>query len=307
LQDFEPFETVVVDNGSSDGSPDWVAAHFPDIKLIRLAKNTGFCRANNIALSDVETEFVALLNNDAVAHPLWLQNLVGALRAERRAGFAASRMLLRGSPDTIDRAGDAYTWAGAGVLRGRGLPSAAFTRREWVFGASAGAALYRTQMLEEIGLFDESYFLLYEDLDLSFRAQLRGYRCLYVADAVVYHNATQSIGADSDVSVYFGHRNLEWTFFKNMPARLLCMALVPHLLYDVAAGLYFLSIGRGRSYLRAKRDAVKELPGVLAKRTAIQRGKTVGDGYLMGLLEGERLLARYLRRRKPTDTARTTA
>jgi GT2 family glycosyltransferase len=156
--------------------------------------------------------------------------------------------------------------------------------------------------------------LLYEDLDLSFRAQLRGYGCLYVADAVVYHSATQSIGADSDVSVYFGHRNLEWTFFKNMPARLLCVALVPHLLYDIAAGLYFLSIGRGRSYLRAKRDAVRELPVVFAKRAAIQRGKTVGDRYLMGLLQGERLLARYLRRRKPglhskirSHTARTTA
>jgi GT2 family glycosyltransferase len=131
------------------------------------------------------------------------ESLIGALESCPEAGFAASKMLYYDNPEIIDRAGDSYTRAGAG---------------EWIFGACAGAALYRTRMLRDTGIFDEDFFLLYEDVDLSFKAQLKGYKCLYVPEAIVHHKASSSIIYDSPTSVYYGHRNLEWVYIKNMPA-----------------------------------------------------------------------------------------
>ena len=139
---------------------------------------------------------MAGLNNDAVPDTMWLKHLVEALDSYPEAGFAASKMFFYDDPETIDRAGDAYSRAGTGLLRGQGESASNYNKQEWIFGACAGAALYRTVMLNDIGLFDEDFFLLYEDVDLSFRAQLKGYRCLLVPDAVVYHKASSSIVYD---------------------------------------------------------------------------------------------------------------
>jgi GT2 family glycosyltransferase len=231
-QAYREFSVILVDNGSEDGSAAFVSEHFPEVRIVALQENSGFAAANNVALGMVDTEFVALLNNDAVPDPLWLKSLVEALEQHPQAGFAPSKILLCRGRDRIDRAGDGYTKAGAALLRGRGSSAESHRVREWVFGACAAAALYRMQMLRDIGFFDEAFFILYEDVDLSFRAQLRGYRCLYVPEALVYHRSSSSIGHDSSSSVYYGHRNLEWVYIQNMPFRLLLRTIVPHLLYD---------------------------------------------------------------------------
>lgn len=295
-QSYKYFSTVVVDNGSKDGSVDFINQHFPEVKTISLRENAGFSGANNIALETIETEFVALLNNDGVAHPLWLQELVEALDRFPAAGFAASKMVYYDDPDTIDRAGDAYTIAGVGALRGRGACAQSYGREEWIFGASAGAALYRMKMLSDVGIFDEDYFLLYEDVDLSFRAQLRGYRCLYVPDAVVYHMATRSIGYDSEKSVYYGHRNMEWTYIKNMPKKLIPRTIVLHLGYIVIAFFFFLLKGKGPVYLKAKIDALKGIKRAVQKRKQVQASQKVDNRYIRQLLEPERYASRYTRR-----------
>lgn len=291
-QTYRSFTVTVVDNGSTDGSPAWVAAHYPEIRVLALKENRGFAGANNCALRDLTAPYVALLNNDAVADPCWLESLVDALERTQEAGFTASRMLDQSRPDVIDRCGDGYTWAGAGLLRGRGKPSGAYDRREWVFGACAGAALYRTAIFKEVGLFDEDFFLLYEDVDLSFRSQLRGYRCLYVPEAVVHHRGSGSLVYDSPSSVYFGHRNLEWVYIQNMPARLIARTILPHLFYVVAAFGFFAAHGRGRDYLRAKKDALKGLRRALIKRQRIQSGRRVDDAYIWGLLDRPAFLNR---------------
>ena len=208
-QTYRSFSVTLVDNGSTDDSPAFVSVRFPEVRLIALRENLGFAAANNRALADVTAPYAALLNNDATADPGWLKALVEALEEAKEAGFAASRMLSFDRPDVIDRCGDGYSRAGAALLRGRGEPAGRHSRRERVFGACAGAALYRTSMLKDIGFFDEDFFLLYEDVDLSFRAQLKGYQCLYVPEAVVYHRGSASLVHDSPVSVYYGHRNLE--------------------------------------------------------------------------------------------------
>jgi len=187
-QTYKDHSIVLVDNASGDGSLELVHRKYPEVKTIPLDANLGFAVANNRAIQSIGTEYVALLNNDAVPHPGWLENLIEALEMNLDAGMAASKMLLYDHPDIIDRAGDIYTTAGTALLNGRGEPSKNFNKPAWVFGACAGAALYRKRMLDDIGLFDEDFFLLYEDVDLSFRAQLRGYRCIYVPDAIVYHH-----------------------------------------------------------------------------------------------------------------------
>ena len=295
-QAYRDFSIILVDNGSNDGSIDFVIRNYPEVKTIALPKNVGFSVANNIAIKTVKTEYVALINNDAVAHPLWLQSLVGALESYAEAGFAAPKMLFSDNPEIIDRAGDSYTRAGAGLLRGRGEPASSYNKQEWIFGACAAAALYRARMLRDIGLFDEDFFLLYEDVDLSFRAQLRSYKCLYVPEAIVHHKASSSIIYDSRTSVYYGHRNLEWVYIKNMPAGLLFKTIFPHVIYDIAAFLYFVTRGRGKDFIRAKRDSLKGLKRALQKRQQIQDNRKVDDDYIWSLLEKELFLPRVTRR-----------
>jgi len=287
---------VLVDNGSTDQSVEWVANHFPDVQLIRLSENYGFSVANNVAIREIDTPYVALLNNDAVAHPLWLAKLLEGMENDREAGLAASKMVFEHAPGIIDRAGDGYTTAGAGKLRGRGRPFSAFQTAERIFGASAGAAIYRKAMLDDIGLFDEDYFLLYEDVDLSFRAQLRGYKCLYVPEAVVYHKTTQSIGYDSPLAVYYGHRNLEWTYIQNMPGKLIYRTIFPHLLYVVLSFFFFTTKGHGRTYIKAKIDALKGFKKSMKKRGQVQSHRKVTSIYIWQLLDPEIFVSRYTRR-----------
>lgn len=291
-QEYPYFSGILVDNGSVDGSVEFAERNYPEIRTIALPENLGFCLANNIALRAVKTRYVALLNNDAVAHPLWLKSLVEALDETPEAGFAASKILCYDNPGRIDRAGDSYTRAGTGLLRGRGIQAQEYDRREWVFGACAAAALYRKSMLDEIGLFDEDLFLLYEDVDLSFRAQLRGHRCLYVPWAIVYHKASNSIIHDSPISVYYSHRNLEWVYVKNMPASLMPRTFISHIIYNIAAFLYFSIKGRIIHFLKAKWHALKGLRGALEKRRLIQCNRKVPDEYVWELLDKELFLPR---------------
>jgi hypothetical protein len=302
-QRFKQFDTIVVDNGSTDGSVEMIEGDYPEIKICRLDYNTGFCIANNKVIHDVNTRYVVLLNNDAVLCDSWLEQMVRCLEADPETAFAAGKMVFADRPGIIDRAGDGYSWAGVGVLRGRGLPSQLLSRPEKVFGACAAAALYRTEMIRHLGGFDEDFFLLHEDVDLSFRAQLAGYSCIYLPDALVFHGASSSIGKNSDLSVYYGHRNLEWVWLKNMPAMLLIFLAPLHLLYDLGAFLYFAAHGKSRVFLRAKRDAFRSAKNFWNKRKQVQKEKTVSSAYLFSLFDKELFLTRFLHRshvfRKP--------
>lgn len=297
-QSYSHFSILVVDNGSKDDSVEFLLKYHPDIHLIALTKNEGFAIANNIAVQSIDTVFFALLNNDAVPHPDWLKNLVSVMEACPESGFVASKMLFHHDPNLIDRTGDAYTLAGTGWLRGRGKKSSCIQNKEWVFGACAGAALYRSDMFRKLGGFDEDFFLLYEDVDLSFRAQLQGYRCVFEPKAIVYHRSSASIGHDSQTSIYYSHRNLEWTYLKNMPANLLAITFLPHLLYVVCSALYFVLSGHGRIFFKAKMDACLGLKKMLQKRRRVQSQKKVPDAYIYSLLEKELFFNRLLRRLK---------
>jgi hypothetical protein len=297
-QTFQKFKVIIIDNGSEDDSLISAKNIYPTAKIISLPFNYGFAAGNNFGLKIVDTPYTALLNNDTVVEKNWLKALMSALESTPLAGFAASRMLFYEQSCTIDRAGDSYCRSGTAFLRGRGFPADAYRKREWVFGACAGAALYRTSMLKKIGFFDEDFFLLYEDVDLSFRAQLRGYKCLYVPEAIVYHHGSKSIGFDTETSIYYSHRNLEWVYFQNMPAKLIFRSIANHVLYNFMAIIFFASKGHFTTIIKAKIDAFRGIKKSLKKRKTIQSFKIVNDDYLWHLMEKENITDRIKRRFK---------
>lgn len=295
-QTLQDFSIIFVDNNSEDESVEFVSKCFPKVRIVPLNRNFGFAIANNVGFKTGNSQYLVTLNNDTVVHPRWLELLAAAMDRDGGIGFAASKMLFHSDTDVIDRVGDAYTNAGVGRLRGRNHPSHCYSEDAYIFGACAGAAIYRRSMVDHIGYFDEDFFLLYEDVDLSFRAQLWGYKCLFVPDAIVYHRGSESIGKDSVTSIYYSHRNLEWVYLINMPKYLLIKCAPLHFAYILLSLFYFSAIGEAATYLRAKVDAIKGLKRVLKKRLIIQQGRAVSESYIESILEKEKFIDRLIRR-----------
>jgi GT2 family glycosyltransferase len=279
---------IVVDNGSVDGSLTALAARPGDLELVALGRNTGFATAANRGIERAEDcEWVALLNPDAFPEPGWLQALVRA--TGERPGYAllASRQLMANDPSRFDGAGDVYAVSGLAWRRLFGQPArGAALAAEEVFGPCAAAALYRRDALVEVGGFDESFFCYFEDVDLAFRMRLRGHRCLYVPEAVVHHVGSAVRGRHSAFALYHGHRNLVWTWWKNMPRSLVASYLPHHLAMTGVALLHFTARGQLGPVLRAKRDALRGLPAVFERRRRIQASRRAGAGDLRGTMAG---------------------
>lgn len=221
------FEIVIVDNGSEDESLELLARDFPQVPVIRNEQNLGFSAAVNCGIKATEGEFVVLLNNDTRAEPNWLQRLLDAMDDVPDASFAACKMLRYDPPHDIDAAGDRYSlWRGSGINIGTGEPRDRYDRPAWVFGACAGAAIYRRELFEDIGLFDEDFFLIFEDVDFSLRAQVAGHRCLYVPEAIVYHKRGASTDTRCPQVDARAIRNLIWVGGKNLPTLLFAVWLV---------------------------------------------------------------------------------
>lgn len=280
-----PARILVMDNGSSDDSAGKVA-DLRHVTVRYLGSNLGFAAANNRAFAECDTDLVALINPDAFAEPDWLERLVAAANAHPDVAAFGCRQMMETAPGHIDGIGDIYHVSGLVRRRGYGrLQRPADRVAGEIFSACAGAALYRRSALQEVGGFDESYFCYVEDVDLGFRLRLAGHTCLYVPDAVVHHvGSAISGGRHSDFSLYHGHRNLVWTFFKNMPVPLLLLFLPLHLLLNLATVLLFTLRGKGAVILRAKRDALSGLPAVLRQRAAIMRARRASSLAILRVL-----------------------
>ena len=293
-QTFREFETILVDNGSSDGSAEYVRLHFPEVKLIALAENLGFTGGNIAGWEQSQGEMVILLNNDTEAHPQWLQEIHNAGREFPAAGSFASKMLLFDDRARIDNCGFALTSAGVTLDRGRGEPDGP----QWqisgkVFGACGGAAVYRRSMLEEIGFLDPDFFMTYEDVDLSFRAQLAGHECVFVAGAIVYHRYRATMAMYPARQAFFSQRNIEFVYLKNMPLGPLLFSLPLRLLYELGGAAFFFRQGAGKAFLKAKLDALRKLPLVLPKRRAIQSRRKISSRHLRSMMQKHWLRARW--------------
>jgi GT2 family glycosyltransferase len=275
-QTVSPRRIVVVDNASSDGSTAGLSERFPSLELVALTENVGFAAANNLGVRMCgDCDFVALLNPDAFPEPGWLEQLLTAAVAYPEYGFFASRLVVADDSVTLDGTGDEYHVSGLAWRRDQGAPTSVERPTGEIFSARAAAALYRREPFLAVGGFDEAFFCYYEDTDLAFRLRLAGHRCLFVSDAVVRHVGSATAGAWSEFTVYHSARNQVWAYVKNMPGPLFWMYLPQHLLAGVLITLAYAAGGEGRAALRGRRDALRELPRVLAERRRIQRERVV--------------------------------
>jgi GT2 family glycosyltransferase len=286
-------EIILVDNQSTDGSPEWVRERFRHVRVHEAGSNLGFAGGNNAGARLARGEFLAFLNNDTIAEPGWLGALRRALSADPAAGLATSKIVYIHDPSIVDSAGDGYLRAGGAFKHFHGESAAVAGDPREVFGACGAAFMIRRDLFLQLGGFDEDFFMVYEDVDLSFRARLRGYRCVYVADAVVRHAGSASLGPLSPSAVFLGQRNLEWTYLKNMPLPLLLRSLPSHVLYDTAAAFRFASAGLLGAFLRAKWAAVAGLPRVLKKRAGEQRRRRSSAAVLWRAMESGWIRQKY--------------
>lgn len=283
-QTYSPLEIIIVDNGSTDGSCDFLKQQYSHIKLIELPENTGFAGGNIKGLEIAQGEYIALLNNDTHVDQNWLENLIQPMLQDPVVGICSSKLILNATGQ-LESAGDGLTTWGVGFKRGLNQDPGLYQEQESVFGASAAACLYRRKMLDDIGFLDVDFFFNDEDTDLNFRAQLRGWKCTYVPKAIVYHQVNATIGRMSDLHVYYHVRNLEFLWIKNMPTGLMLRYAHHKLIQELGSFCYLcLRLGKWKAFFLAKRDALRLLPKMWKKRHHVQANKKVTNKYIQSLL-----------------------
>lgn len=287
-QTFQNFNVLVIDNASDQPVPDGLLARYSNLTLIQNKSNLGFAAANNQAIALLgDSEWVVLLNPDAFPEPDWLQQLIDAAEKNPDSSMFASRQLMDADCHLLDGDGDVYHISGLVWREGHGWRKDDLTHeaRE-IFSPCAAAALYRRDALISIGGFDEDFFCYVEDVDLGFRLRLMGHRCLLVPSAVVHHiGSATSGGQQSDFAVYHGHRNLVWTFVKDMPGVLFWLLLPLHVALNLVSVIWFALRGQGDVILRAKWDAIKGLPRMWAKRKKIQAARVASVRDILRVLD----------------------
>jgi GT2 family glycosyltransferase len=306
-QVFRDFEVVIIDNGVSTALPNSWPLSFPHL-VISPGSNVGFGAAINLAIRATSGAYIATLNDDTEPDPGWLSSLVQEMNADPLAGMCASRILMRDS-GLIDSAGMLICFDGSSKQRGHSLPPASLPVPGDALFPSACAALYRRKMLDEIGLFDEDYFLYCEDTDLGLRARWAGWTCRYVSDAVVAHRYSSTAGAFSTMKARFVERNRLWVALKTFPGAMLLF--VPFV--SVARFLWQLS-GRRRGtgatarffdsgnslfaaagiVARAHWDTLLQIPQLLRKRAQIRKTRRLGSIGFARLMYRNRISAREI-------------
>ena len=281
------FEVVVVDNASSDESVSFVRERFPECQLIALEINVGFAAGNNAGVEGATAPYLAFLNNDTEVAPGWLAELVATAERDHHVGLVTSQLVYMDRPGVVDSAGDGYLRCGGGFKRRHGEPVDQQAARHEVFGACGAAFLIRRELFVSLGGFDADYFMVYEDVDLSYRARLLGSRVMFAPAAVVRHAGSASLGRISANAVFYGQRNLEWTWFKNSPAPILWRSLPSHVIYNLAGAAAYARAGLLGPWLRGKWAALAGLPSLWRKRRAVQQGRRADSAELWRLMDAD--------------------
>ena len=214
-QTTKDFKILVVDNGSTDGSVEWLKER--EIPSIFLPENTGFSGAVNVGIRAADTPYVILLNNDTKVAPHYVEALERAMDRSEKIFSVSSKMIQMYHPDLMDDAGDMYSVLGWAFQRGVGRPEKLYKKSCRVFTACAGAAIYRREVFETIGYFDEMHFAYLEDIDVGYRAKLYGYDNVFCPEAVVYHVGSGTSGSKyNSFKVKLAARNNVYLNYKNM-------------------------------------------------------------------------------------------
>jgi GT2 family glycosyltransferase len=286
-QSFQDFEIIVADNGSRDGSLALLGHDYPEVQVLALGENRGFCGACNAGMRSARGAYIVLLNNDTEADAGWLAEVVGAFERHPGVGMIASKMLLFDRRDVFHTAGDFYRVNGLPGNRGVWQrDEGQYDEEAFVFGACGGSAGYRRTMLERVGTLDEDFFFSLEDVDLAWRAQLAGWRCLYAPQAIVYHKLGAT-GGGTTASFHDG-RNTIYVLLKDYPGDLWRLHWRAILRAQVRIAGEALAAWRGAAARARLRGQLAGLilgpPRMLPKRRAVQRLRKVDRVYLEQVL-----------------------
>ena len=214
--DFMDYEVIVVDNGSTDGSREMIEEQYPGVRLLKLPDNMGFAIACNEGIKASYAEYIVLLNNDIEVTSDWLRELYEGMERHPECGMGTTKMMFLDQRDVFYNTGDLFCSWSSGGGRGQGEKDIGqYEKEDYVFGACAGAGIYRREFFNQVGLFDEDFFIFAEDVDLNMRGQLQGLKAVYLPKAKVYHIGTATVGLYSDRYVYLCKRNDIWVFIKN--------------------------------------------------------------------------------------------
>jgi GT2 family glycosyltransferase len=282
-----PDRIVVLDNASRAPLGTLPEVGGVPVQYIQSAVNTGFAGGNNLALRHLDDcDYVALLNPDAFPEPTWLATLLEAASKHPGYGSYASKTVCAEDPGIVDGAGDIYHASGLAWRRGFGGADSRESAPVEVFAPCAAAALYRADVMRALHGFDEDFFCYVEDVDLGFRLRLQGKPCLYVPTAVARHVGSATTGSRrSDFAVYHGHRNIVWTYIKNMPGILFWAFLPLHVFMNLLMLLIFVWRGQGATILSAKKDAIAGIPVMWRKRKQIQKDRVASVGEIFRALD----------------------
>ncbi|HRE46231.1 MAG TPA: glycosyltransferase family 2 protein [Aggregatilineales bacterium] len=285
-QTYPEVEIIVADNASNDGSQALIARDFPEVRLVQLSENRGFTGACNAGLSAARGAYLALLNNDTEAAPTWIAEVVAAFERHPDAGLVASKMLLFDKRDHFHTAGDLFRTDGSAANRGVWQrDDGQFDAEGYVFSACGGSSAYRRTMLDQVGLLDDDFFFSLEDIDLAWRAQLAGWRCVYAPRAVVYHMLSAT-GGGVTASFYDG-RNAIYVLVKDIPRAVWRKHGGRILRRQAKTAWEALRAWRGkaaRARLRGMAVGILHLPRLLGKRRTVQRTRRVTIAYIESIL-----------------------
>ncbi len=257
---FRDYELIIIDNASTDGSLEMIRGRKEPMVLIENTKNLGFAAAVNQGIRKAQGEYVALLNNDVEVDDNWLGNLCKAMSRRKNTFAVSSKMLRYYERDIIDDAGDGYNIFGWAFKIGDGLPKDRYDNFREVFSACGGAAIYNRRMLNHIGLFDESFFAYMEDVDISFRARLKGYRIFYDPKSIVFHIGSATSGSKyNEFKIRLASRNNVFVIWKNMPLPLLIINLPFIIIGELIKIAFFVRSGYSGTYVINKLAALRML------------------------------------------------
>lgn len=286
-QTYPHIEVILVDDGSTDDSVAMTICDYPWISIIQQPRNMGFIKAINQGIANATGDIIISLNNDTAADPKWVEALVQALDTYPQAGMAASKLRLFDQQTVLHSAGDAFGVDGIPINRGVWQEDKGqYDNDTFVFGCCGGAVAFTRAMLDDVGLFDEDLFMYCEDVDLNWRAQLAGYRCIFVPDAIVYHHLSATGGGT--LASYYTGRNTILVLAKSVPGVVFRNHFLEIIKAQLRISIDALRAWRGeaaRARLRGQLAGLLGIPKWLLKRRQIQKTQSVSDNYLEALLE----------------------
>ena len=296
-QTFQDFETILVDNGSTDGSADFAQERYGEfLRILRNKENLGFAGGNNVGIRMARGEYIVLLNNDTAADPYWLEELVKAARFDPAIGMWGSKVCSYDQRDRIDGVGELIYWDGLCRARGQYEKDRGAYPTEEIFFPQGCGAMYRKSLFDGIGLFDEDFFAYADDSDIGIRARLAGWKCLFVPDAVIYHKSSGTAGQHSPLKAFYVERNRFWLTIKYFPSPLLFLSIF-FTLYRFAFQAYGALTHRGAAgrfteiyspvelvliLLKAYGSGISHLPRMWKKRRMLRPLRKVSYGEIFG-------------------------